>query len=144
MPIKHALRGEPRTSANIQKPTTGAELDQVALRIRRLIIRMLLKAGSGHSAGSLGMADVFTALYFVVAKHRPNQPNWGGRDRIILSNGHICPVLYATLAEAGYFPTKEVMTLRQIHSRLQDHRHKDSQPGIEMTSGPLGQVQSHA
>ncbi len=105
---------------------------------------MLLKAGSGHSAGPLGMADVFTALYFAVLKHRPNQPDWEGRDRVILSNGHICPVLYATLAEAGYIPKKEVMTLRQFGSRLQGHPQLGSPPGVENTSGPLGQGLSQA
>ncbi len=144
MPIKQALRGERHPDRRSNHPSTIAELNQVALRIRRLIIRMLLKAGSGHSAGPLGMADVFTALYFAVLKHRPNQPNWEGRDRVILSNGHICPVLYATLAEAGYFPTKEVMTLRQFKSRLQGHPQIGSAPGVENTSGPLGQGLSQA
>ena len=91
------------------------------------------------SAGSLGMADVFTALYFNVLKHDPKRPNWQERDRVILSNGHICPVWYATLAQAGYFPKRELWTLRQLGSPLQGHPRYHSAPGIENTSGPLGQ-----
>lgn len=105
---------------------------------------MLVHAGSGHSAGPLGMTDVFTALYFGVLKHRPHQPQWEGRDYVILSNGHICPVLYATLAEAGYFQRKEVLTLRDFGSRLQGHPHLGSLPGVENTSGPLAQGLSQA
>lgn len=100
---------------------------------------MLAQAGSGHTAGSLGMADVFTALYFNVLKHNPKQPNWPLRDRVILSNGHICPVWYAALAEAGYFPKAKLATLRQLDSPLQGHPLYHSLPGIENTSGPLGQ-----
>ncbi|MBP9820327.1 transketolase [Candidatus Woesebacteria bacterium] len=144
MPIKHVLKGERVAVTAHRHPSSIADLNQVALRVRRLIIRMLLKAGSGHSAGPLGMADVFTALYFAVLQHRPNQPQWDGRDRVILSNGHICPVLYATLAEAGYFPKKEVLTLRAFESRLQGHPHLGSLPGVENTSGPLGQGLSQA
>jgi transketolase len=106
---------------------------------------MLLKAGSGHSAGPLGMADVFTALYFSGAiKHDPKKPNWEERDKVVLSNGHICPVLYATLARAGYFPLKELMTLRKLGSRLQGHPHKDVLPGVEVSSGPIGHSTSVA
>lgn len=119
-------------------------LAQRAVRIRRSIITMLEHAGSGHSAGPLGMTDVFTALYFDILKHDPHKPDWPDRDRVILSNGHICPVLYATLAEAGYFPRKELFRLRQIHSRLQGHPHLGSLPGVENTSGPLGQGLSQA
>src|SRR3990172_2307098 len=97
------------------------ELERKANDIRQDIIKMLVKAGSGHSAGPLGMADVFTALYFSVLKHNPLQPNWEGRDRLVLSNGHICPVLYATLAHAGYFPKSELKTLRKLGTRLQGH-----------------------
>ncbi len=113
-------------------------LEEMALRIRETIIRMLVAAGSGHSAGSLGMADVFTALYFHLLRHDPRRPLWSERDRVVLSNGHICPALYATLAHAGYFPLKEVVTLRALGSRLQGHPHRGSLPGIETTSGPLG------
>ncbi len=117
---------------------TLSELKAHAQTIRRSIITMLENAGSGHSGGSLGMADVFTTLYFAVAKHDPQNPEWEERDRILLSNGHICPVLYATLAEAGYFPPDELQTLRKLGSRLQGHPHLGSLPGIENTSGPLG------
>ncbi|MBI5220500.1 MAG: transketolase [Candidatus Liptonbacteria bacterium] len=113
-------------------------LETTANRIRQSIIEMLVAAGSGHSAGSLGMADVFTALYFQILNHRPQEPDWPDRDRLVLSCGHICPVLYATLAQAGYFPVPELSTLRQLNSRLQGHPHRGSPPGIETTSGPLG------
>jgi len=120
------------------------EIAEKALKIRQSIIEMLLTAGSGHSAGSLDMADVFAALYFRVLNHNPRQPNWPNRDRVILSNGHICPVLYATLAEAGYFTKPELKTLRKLDTRLQGHPHYGSLPGIENTSGPLGQGLSQA
>lgn len=120
------------------------ELNQIALSIRRSIISMLETAGSGHSAGPLGMTDVFTSLYFQIARHDPQNPAWTERDYILLSNGHICPVWYATLAEAGYFSWEELKTLRQINSRLQGHPHLGSLPGVENTSGPLGQGFSQA
>lgn len=115
------------------------DLQQKAKEIRIEIIKMLAEAGSGHPAGSLGMADIFTALYFEVLKHNPKKPDWPERDRLILSCGHIVPVWYATLAEAGYFSKKELLTLRQINSQLQGHPKRHSLPGIENTSGPLGQ-----
>ena len=121
-----------------------AELQQLANDIRQDIIKMLVKAGSGHAAGPLGMADVFTALYFQIAHHDPKNPQWADRDRIVLSNGHICPVLYATLARAGYFSRNELLTLRQIKSRLQGHPSRVDLPGVEVTSGPLGQGISQA
>lgn len=123
---------------------TLQDLEKKALNIRRSIITMLAHAQSGHSAGALGMTDVFTALYFSVAKHNPHEPGWPERDRILLSNGHICPVLYATLAEAGYFPHSELFTLRKLNSRLQGHPHLGSTPGVENTSGPLAQGLSQA
>jgi transketolase len=119
-------------------------LAATALKIRQLIITMLAHAKSGHSGGALGMTDVFTALYFVVAKHDSQNPLWEERDRILLSNGHICPVLYATLAEVGYFSKQELFTLRQLHTRLQGHPHLGSLPGVENTSGPLAQGLSQA
>lgn len=119
-------------------------LKQVAIDIRESIINMLLNAGSGHSAGALGMADVFTALYFHVLNVDPTNPNDPDRDRLILSNGHICPVLYATLSHRGYFPIKELKTLRDLNTRLQGHPHNLSLPGIENSSGPLGQGLSQA
>jgi len=119
-------------------------LQKTANTIRQDIIKMLVEAGSGHSAGPLGMADIFTALYFDVLNHKPNNPKWEDRDRVVLSNGHIVPVLYATLAQAGYFPKEEIYTLRKINSRLQGHPHVGTTPGIENTGGPLGQGLSQA
>lgn len=118
--------------------------DEVALAktantIRQHVIEMLLEAGSGHSAGSLGMADVFTALYFAVLHIDPDDPWRPDRDRVVLSNGHICPVWYATLAQRGFFDVAELMTLRTLGTRLQGHPHVRSLPGIEASSGPLGQ-----
>src|SRR3989338_2944401 len=113
-------------------------LEEKANKVRRSIIEMLVEARSGHTAGPLGMADVFTAFYFHVLNHNPKKPLWEDRDRLILSNGHICPVQYAAMAHAGYFPIKELLTLRRLGSRLQGHPHRGSLPGIEITSGPLG------
>lgn len=121
-----------------------AELEERAAIIREAIIKMLVEAGSGHSAGPLGMTDVFTALYFHILKHNPKKPNWPERDRVILSNGHICPVWYATLAHAGYFPKKELKTLRKLGTRLQGHPHYGTLPGVGNTGGPLGQGTSVA
>ncbi len=120
------------------------ELMLKANDIREDIIDMLLEAKSGHSAGPLGMADVFAALYFYVLNHNPKDPKWVGRDRLVLSCGHICPVLYATLAEAGYFAKEELKTLRKLNTRLLGHPHNLALPGIENSSGPLGQGLSQA
>jgi len=114
------------------------ELEKKAKEIRREIIKMLAKADSGHSAGSLGMADIFTALYFSIMNHDPKKPNWKERDRLILSNGHICPARYAAMAHAGYFPISELKTLRKLESRLQGHPERTKLPGVETTSGPIG------
>lgn len=119
-------------------------LEKKANEIRQSVIEMLIAAGSGHTAGPLDMADVFTLLYFHVLHHKPEDPTWPGRDRVILSNGHICPVLYATLAHAGYFPKEELMTLRRFGTRLQGHPHREALPGLETTSGPLGSGLSQA
>ena len=113
-------------------------LEDTANNIRQSIIEMLIEAKSGHTAGPLGMADVFTLLYFHILKHDPKNPEWPERDRLILSNGHICPVLYAAMAHAGYFPVEELKTLRKFGSRLQGHPHREWLPGIETSSGPLG------
>lgn len=115
------------------------ELEVKANLARQLVIEMLLTAGSGHTAGSLGMADIFTAFYFHILKHDPKDPNWADRDRLILSNGHICPIRYALMAMSGYFPLEELTTLRKIDSRLQGHPHRTALPGLETTSGPLGE-----
>lgn len=119
-------------------------LELKANEIRQSIIEMLSEAKSGHTAGPLGMADIFTLLYFGILKHDPKNPDWEDRDRLILSNGHICPVLYATLAHAGYFPVEELMTLRKLGTRLQGHPHRGALPGIETSSGPLGSGLSQA
>lgn len=105
---------------------------------------MLEAAGSGHSAGPLGMADMVTALYFNIMKHRPNEPEWPDRDVFFLSNGHTVPVQYAAMAESGYFPVEELTTLRKLGSRLQGHPERTVLPGLENTSGPLGSGLSQA
>jgi transketolase len=121
-----------------------AQLTKIAKEIRIDILEMIHAAGSGHPAGSLDMTDIFTTLYFEVLNHNPKKPLWENRDYLILSNGHICPVLYATLAKAGYFKKAELKTLRKLDSRLQGHPHASSLPGIENSSGPLGQGFSFA
>jgi transketolase len=113
-------------------------LEEKANEIRQSIIEMLVEAGSGHTAGPLGMTDVFTAFYFHILDHDPKNHLWEDRDRLILSNGHICPVQYAALAHAGYFPIEELKTLRKFGTRLQGHPHRGALPGVEVTSGPLG------
>ncbi len=128
-------------------PLTATELEKLELtatKIREDIIKMLEEAGSGHSAGPLGMADVFTSLYFNVLKHDPKNPDDPTRDYLVLSNGHIAPVFYTTLAHAGYFPTSELKTLRKLGTKLQGHPHRGALPGIETTSGPLGSGLSQA
>jgi len=114
------------------------ELEKQAKDIRIATIESLVEAGSGHTAGPLGMADIFTAMYFHILKHDPKKPDWDDRDILILSNGHICPVLYPTMAYAGYFPKKDLKTLRKLGSPLQGHPHREWLKGIETSSGPLG------
>ncbi len=120
------------------------ELEIKANDIRQSIIEMLIEAKSGHTAGPLGMADVFTLLYFHVLRHDPENPALEDRDRLILSNGHICPVLYATMAHAGYFPVSELKTLRKFGSILQGHPHREFLSSLETSSGPLGSGLSQA
>ncbi len=117
---------------------TLPQLNHKANQIRQSIVKMLEQAGSGHSAGPLGLADIFTALYFSIMKHTASDPDWNERDILILSNGHCVPVRYATMAHAGYFPLIELSTLRQLGSRLQGHPERTKLPGMETTSGPLG------
>ena len=119
-------------------------LEEKANTIREDIIAMLEKAGSGHSAGPLGLADIFAALYFDILNHDPKHPDWDERDILILSNGHCVPVRYAAMAEAGYFDKKELATLRKFGSRLQGHPERERLPGLETTSGPLGSGLSQA
>ncbi len=128
-------------------PLTEQKIKELELRanaIRESIISMLLEAGSGHTAGPLGMADVFATLYFHTLNHDPKKPEWPERDRVVLSNGHICPVLYATMAHAGYFPVSELKTLRKLGSRLQGHPHREFLPYLENSSGPLASGLSQA
>jgi transketolase len=127
-----------------EQKLTVNEIKYKANDIRQDIIEMLVSAGSGHSAGPLDMADVFAALYFGIMEHQPENPSWDGRDRLILSCGHINPVLYATMAEAGYFPKEELLTLRKFGTRLHGHPHNLALPGIETSSGPLAQGWSQA
>lgn len=120
------------------------ELSLIANKIRQDVIEMLIEAKSGHSAGPLGMADVFTALFFKILNINPKDPSWPERDRFVLSCGHICPVMYATMAERGFFSLEELKTLRKLGSKLQGHPHRTSLPGLETTSGPLGSGLSQA
>lgn len=120
------------------------DLEMKANEIRQSVIEMLVEAGSGHTAGPLGMADIFALLYFEVLKHDPKNPDWEERDRLVLSNGHICPVLYAAMGHSGYFPVEELLTLRKFGTRLQGHPHRTVLPGIETSSGPLGSGLSQA
>ncbi len=120
------------------------ELKEKANNIRISLIEALIAAGSGHTAGPLDMADIFTVLFFHSLKHNPKKPSWLERDRLVLSNGHICPVLYSTMAHAGYFPLEELKTLRKFGSRLQGHPHRDFLPMLESSSGPLGSGLSQA
>ncbi len=120
------------------------ELEKIANTLRQDVIRMAVSAGRAHLGGPLGLAEVFTALYFKVMNHDPKNPLWESRDRLILSNGHACPILYAALARSGYFPVEELTTYRKINSRLQGHPHNRSLPGIEGSTGPLGHGISQA
>lgn len=129
---------------NYLDPEQVRVLEHKANEIRQSIVEMLVEAGSGHTAGPLDMADIFTLLYFSVLKHDPKNPDWADRDRLVLSAGHICPVLYATMAHAGYFPIEELATLRKFGSRLQGHPHRTALPGLETSSGPLGSGLSQA
>jgi transketolase len=123
---------------------TIEQLELKANDIRQDIIKSLERAGSGHSAGPLGLADIFAALYFDILKHDPKNPDWDQRDILLLSNGHCAPVQYTAMAHAGYFDIKELMTLRQFGSRLQGHPERTKLPGLENTSGPLGSGLSQA
>lgn len=123
-----------------RKPFTSKQLRGISLKIRKDIIRSLAAAGSGHTGGSLGLADIFTILYFYWLDHDPEDPWWLDRDRVILSIGHVAPVLYTTLAHAGYFGREELLTLRKLGSRLQGHPGREhGLPGLELSAGSLGQ-----
>ncbi len=119
--------------------TTIKEFQLVANTLRQDLLAMLQHSGSGHTAGPLGLADIFTALYFKLLKHNPKKPSWDKRDRLILSNGHVCPVRYVTMAYAGYFPMAELLTLRKLNSRLQGHPSRVDLPALELSTASLGQ-----
>ena len=121
-----------------------AELKEMAKKLRRHVISMIATAGSGHPGGSLSAADIITALYFKILSYNPENPQWADRDRFVLSKGHAAPILYAALAEAGYFPTAELATLRKLDSRLQGHADRKFTPGVEMSAGSLGMGLSFA
>ena len=132
------------------EPQTGVrfdlsipELEKMAKQLRRHVITMIATAGSGHPGGSLSAADIVTALYFKVMRHDPKNPQWPDRDRFVLSKGHAAPILYAALAECGYFPVEELSTLRKLGSRLQGHTDRTLTPGVEMSAGSLGQGLSY-
>ncbi len=132
------------TRAEVVSSLSVKQMEAVAKRLRRHIISMTGKAGSGHPGGSLSAVEIVTALYFKVLRHKPQDPQWADRDRFILSKGHAAPLLYATLAECGYFPVDELATLRQLDSRLQGHTDRVVTPGVEMSAGALGQGLSFA
>lgn len=123
----------------LAKKLSPEELEKMALNIRRDIIQMIYDANSGHPGGSLSIADLISALYFNVLNHDPSKPDWEDRDRFILSKGHACPALYSAMARTGYFPYEELKTLRKIDSRIQGHPEVRKLPGIEASTGSLGQ-----
>jgi len=129
----------PSSKANKVDKISLFDLDLISKTLRKSVIEMLVQAKSGHSAGPLGLADVFTVLYFHSLNINPEKPNDPNRDRFVLSAGHLCPILYAALAEKGFFEKKHLKTLRKLNSILQGHTHVGTTPGVENTSGPLGQ-----
>jgi transketolase len=143
MPNHSEVSSESTSSSNKFNLST-AELEEMAKKLRRHVITMIATAGSGHPGGSLSAADIITALYFKVLRHDPRNPQWSERDRFILSKGHAAPILYAALAEAGYFPVAELATLRKLDSRLQGHADRKFTPGVEMSAGSLGMGLSFA
>ena len=150
MPLHKSGKSSSKTSADrkqagaFSSSASITEMGAIAKRLRRYIITMIGKAGSGHPGGSLSAVEIVTALYFRLLWHKPLDPEWPDRDRFILSKGHAAPLLYATLAECGYFPVDELTTLRQLGSRLQGHTDRTVTPGVEMSAGALGQGLSFA
>ena len=135
------------TSADNSKAgvfSSNEDLKEVAKRLRRDIVTMIGKAGSGHPGGSLSAVEILTTLFWRILRHKPSDPQWQDRDRFILSKGHAAPLLYSVLAECGYFPKSELATLRQLDSHLQGHADRTATPGVEMSSGSLGQGLSFA
>ncbi|MBL7210111.1 MAG: transketolase [Dehalococcoidia bacterium] len=137
--VKGAGNSQPIPPAPDRFDLSVPELERTAKQLRRHVITMTAAAGSGHPGGSLSAADIVTALYFKIMRHDPKNPEWTDRDRFILSKGHAAPVLYAALAECGYFPLEELSTLRKLDSRLQGHTDRTLTPGVEMSAGSLGQ-----
>ena len=149
MPLPELANSSPPTSvdklkAEVFSSLSVTEMKAIAKRLRRHIISTIGKAGSGHPGGSLSAVEIVTALYFRILRHKPQDPQWLDRDRFILSKGHAAPLLYATLAECGYFPVDELVTLRRLDSRLQGHTDRTVTPGVEMSAGALGQGLSFA
>ncbi len=132
------LAGTITKESALRAPMSAQQLTEIARRLRRHIVTMTAMAGSGQPGGSLSAVEIVASLYFRVLRHRPGEPTWPARDRFVLSKAHACPVLYAALAESGYFPTTELATFRKIDSRLQGHAHIKT-PGVEMSGGSLGQ-----
>ncbi len=143
-PANNIKTGAFSSSLQETAPLNTEDLKSIAGKLRRHIITMLGKAGSGHPGGSLSAVEIVTSLYFGLLRHKPSDPQWAERDRFILSKGHAAPLLYATLAECGYFSVDELSTLRQMDSRLQGHADRTATPGVEMSSGSLGQGLSFA
>jgi len=137
MPNHIKLPPEAAPQANIFNLSIEG-LKEMAKKLRRHVITMTATAGSGHPGGSLSAADIITALYFRAMHHNPQNPQWPDRDRFIMSKGHAAPILYAALAESGYFPVEELATLRKLDSRLQGHTDRNLTPGVEMSAGSLG------
>ncbi len=140
----NSMNAEVFSSPAEVKPLSVKEMEAMAKKLRRHIITMTGKAGSGHPGGSLSAVEIVTALYFGLLRHKPSDPQWTDRDRFILSKGHAAPLLYAALAECGYLPIEELITLRQLDSRLQGHTDRTVTPGVEMSAGALGQGLSFA
>ena len=136
--IETSAAGVASDGTSPERAPDVAEMEGIARRMRRDIVTMIAEAGSGHPGGSLSAVEILTVLYFRVLRHRPEEPAWPDRDRFVLSKAHACPVLYAALAQAGYFPEEELLTFRKIESRLQGHAHIKT-PGVEMSGGSLGQ-----
>jgi len=130
--------------AEVFSSLSAAGMEAIAKGLRRHIVSMIGKAGSGHPGGSLSAVEIVTALYFGILRHKPKDPQWPDRDRFVLSKGHAAPLLYAALAKCGYFPVDELLTLRQLDSRLQGHTDRTVTPGVEMSAGALGQGLSFA
>ncbi len=123
----------------MEKTSDVKKLKLKANDIRQDIVRMVAAAQSGHPGGPLGLADIYSCLYFSILNHNPSDPKWKDRDRLILSNGHVCPVRYSAMAEAGYFPKEELLTFRKLGSRLQGHPSRVDLPGVETSNASLGQ-----